>query len=82
MRRLAPPRGVDPGAAPYLPSRLDARWLGTRAYTKLCLGCAALLLAALLAAATLLLAAPPYSGEDDDGGSSSTTSLPWRHERM
>src|SRR5262249_30103995 len=47
MRRLAPPRFVESGTF-YLPARLDARWLGSRAFTKLCLGCCALLLAALL----------------------------------
>jgi hypothetical protein len=75
MRRLAPPRFLEPGPVPYLPSRPDARWLGSRAYTKLCLGCAALLLASLLAAAALVLAPPPPDSYGDAYGDGSTTSL-------
>ncbi|HTO08711.1 MAG TPA: hypothetical protein VMR86_16815 [Myxococcota bacterium] len=69
MREIAPP-GADSGSAPYLPSQLDTRWLGSRAYTKVCLGCAALLLAALLAAAALTWAVPTESSEEDDYGNS------------
>jgi hypothetical protein len=75
MRRLAPPRFVEPGPAPYLPSRPDARWLGSRAYTKLCLGCAALLLASLLLAAALVLAAPPPDSYGDDAYGGASTNL-------
>ena len=75
MRRLAPPRH-EVGSAPYLPSLLDARWLGTRLHRKVSLGCALLLLAAVLIASALVLAAPPVSDYDDDAGTPTAGSAP------
>ena len=75
MRRVVPPRFADGEPALHLPSRTDARWLGTRAYTKLCLGCGALLAAALLFAFALALAAPPPDSGEDDYPPPSMTSL-------
>jgi hypothetical protein len=79
MRRVAPPR-TEAGPAPWVPSHLDGRWLGTRAFTKLCLASGALLLASVLLVTALILGAPPYSDEDGDYGSSATTdSHPRQH---
>ena len=59
MKLIAPPR-AEVGSAPYLPSRVEARWLGT--------ALALLLLAALLLALALVLCVPPESGEEYDEG--------------
>jgi protein-S-isoprenylcysteine O-methyltransferase Ste14 len=67
MKRIAPPR-APVGPAPYLPSRLDRRWLGTTAYTKVCLALALLLLASLLLAQALVASAPPPAEEELDSG--------------
>ena len=67
MKRIAPPR-AEVGSAPYLPSRVDARWLGTRLHTKMCGALALLLLAALLLAQALVLSVPPASSEEYDEG--------------
>jgi hypothetical protein len=54
--------------APYLPSQVDARWLGTRVHTKMCVALALLLLASLLLALALVLSVPPQSEEEYDQG--------------
>jgi hypothetical protein len=74
MKRIAPPR-ADVGAAPYLPSRLDARWLGTTFYTKVCVALGLLLLAALLLTQALVLSVPPQSDEELDDGAPSAASF-------
>ncbi len=59
MERIAPPR-AEVGPAPYLPSLLEARGLGT--------ALALVLLASLLLALALVLCAPPQSEEELDEG--------------
>jgi uncharacterized membrane protein YciS (DUF1049 family) len=65
MRLIAPPR-ESAAPDPYLPSLA-----GRRAYTSLCLACAALVLAAVCLAGALVLAVPPDS--DDEGDDSTPT---------
>ena len=75
MKRIAPPR-AEAGAAPYLPSQLDARWLGTRFHTKVCVALALILLAALLLVQALALSVPPQSDEEPDDGAPSAAGAP------
>jgi hypothetical protein len=74
MKRIAPPR-AETGSAPYLPSRLAARWLGTTVNTKMCVALALVLLAALLLALALVLSVPPQSDEEIDDGAPSAASF-------
>jgi len=75
MKRISPPRG-EVGSSPYLPSLLEARWLGTTCHTKVCAALALLLLASLLLVKALVLSVPPQPEEELDDGAPAEISAP------